>query len=102
MLEDFAVGFNLLILREHEGRVAAPVRAMLLALRRTLAASYRRKLAGQPDDGTLLVQVDAALDDPAIWAEPDADRLLHALTGLHLVLAGRDDEPLPEAEPDGP
>ena len=97
MLDDFAVGLNLLTLREQEPRMSAPARARLAALRAVATATYRRKLRGKPDDGVFLARVDAALDDPVIWAEPAADRLLHALTGLHLALLDPGSEPAPEA-----
>ncbi len=97
MLDDFAVGFNLLTLREQEPSVSAPVRARLAALREAAAGAYRRKLSGKADGGAFLAGVDAALDDPVIWAEPAADRLLHALTGLHLALLDPGSEPAAEA-----
>jgi len=86
MIDDFGIGINLLALRQCEADVTPHMHATLCDLRAQTARSYRDRLAGRADDGTLRAMVNEALADPALTAETAHGRLREALMGMHLAL----------------
>lgn len=111
LLDDFAIGINLMALRRHETTTSPAMQATILTVRHDLAAIFRLRLADGADsfadplgldpqgrDAVLLARLDAVLADPATLVEPGGDMLAEALTGLHLALA--DNRPLSAGGPD--
>ena len=86
MIDDFGIGLNLLTIRESENVAPIAVRDMTRHLRELVAASYRDRLAGRPDNGKMRFTVEAALVDPRIRESGD-EGFIEALTGMHIALA---------------
>jgi uncharacterized membrane protein YccC len=90
MLDDFAVGVNLLALRGHERQVWPAMGETIAGLRADITDLLRERLAGRPgSEVPTLTRIDAALADPDTLAQPDGAVLAEALTGLRLALTDR-------------